>query len=73
MVKEVNVVGRTIAKQFLENLAKVESHYCRASTTKQYLEPQINPKSELHRIFLDALQRKSIETSFTTSTCRRIQ
>ena len=27
------------AKQFLESLPKLPSHYCRADTNKQYLEP----------------------------------
>ncbi|KAK6177541.1 hypothetical protein SNE40_015624 [Patella caerulea] len=40
------------ARQFLTQLPKMPSHYCRATTTKQYLEPLFTSFSELHRVYL---------------------
>lgn len=36
---------------FFENLPKLESHYCRASTTKRYLEPVWMSKSDLYKFY----------------------
>lgn len=38
-------------KNFLTSLAKMESHYCRASTSKLYLEPLWQSKRELYRFY----------------------
>ena len=37
------------AKKFLESLAKLSSHYCRANTDKQYLEPAFETYVDLYR------------------------
>ncbi|XP_039295901.1 uncharacterized protein LOC111053764 isoform X2 [Nilaparvata lugens] len=39
------------AKIFFNSLAKVESHYCRASSSKLYLEPNWQSKRELYRFY----------------------
>lgn len=38
-------------KNFLTSLPKMESHYCRASTSKLYLEPLWQSKRELYRFY----------------------
>lgn len=37
--------------EFFESLPKVESHYCRASTSKLYLEPMWTSTNELYRFY----------------------
>lgn len=39
--------------KFFEALPKLESHYCRKSTTKLYLEPHFKTKSELYSLYKD--------------------
>lgn len=38
-------------QDFFKSLAKVESHYCRSSSSKQYLEPIWKSKSELYTLY----------------------
>lgn len=40
-------------KMFFNEMPKVESHYCRASSTKLYLEPNWQSKSELFNFYKD--------------------
>ncbi|CAG9770205.1 unnamed protein product [Ceutorhynchus assimilis] len=55
--KEINPRQRKINKQkedlilFLNSLPKLESHYCRKSTSKLYLEPVWTSKLELYRLY----------------------
>ncbi|CAH1987326.1 unnamed protein product [Acanthoscelides obtectus] len=46
--------------QFLDSLPKVESHYCRASTRKLYLEPTWNSYRHLHREFINYCERQNL-------------
>lgn len=39
--------------EFFDTLPKLESHYCRASTSKLYLEPIWQSKSHLYRVYKD--------------------
>lgn len=41
--------GRNFIAQFLNSLPKMESHYCRASTTKLYLEPLWNSHAAVYQ------------------------
>lgn len=41
--------ARMKLKDFLVELPKLESHYCRASTKKLYIEPYFTTKSDLYR------------------------
>lgn len=41
------------ARKYLMALPKLPSHYCRQSTSKLYLEPIIQTKSQLYRIYTD--------------------
>lgn len=41
-------------EQFLNSLVKMESHYCRASSTKLYLEPNWQSKRELYRFYKES-------------------
>jgi len=42
---------RESVRKFLSNLPKLPSHYCRASTSKEYLEPQFQSVAEVYRAF----------------------
>jgi hypothetical protein len=46
-----NSEKREAVKQFLKQLPKLPSHYCRSSTTKLYLEPQFHSISEVYDLF----------------------
>lgn len=48
-----NVIDKRIAvlHEFFDSLPKLESHYCRASTSKLYLEPIWNSKANLYKIY----------------------
>ena len=51
-------------KQFFGELPKMESHYCRASTKKLYLEPIWQSKTEIYRIYkTDFCQKNYLESS----------
>lgn len=39
------------AKNFLDSLSKLPSHYCRATTSKMYLEPLFTSYAELYRVY----------------------
>lgn len=41
------------ARGFLNELPKMESHYCRRETTKMYLEPIFESKAKLFRVYQD--------------------
>jgi hypothetical protein len=51
--------AREHAKTYLNELPKVPSHYCRANSKKQYLEPVFNSMADLHREYLRKLQGES--------------
>lgn len=40
-------------KVFFNKLPKMESHYCRKSTSKLYLEPLVQSKSQLYKLYID--------------------
>ena len=64
-------------KEFLEKLPKMPSHYCRSSSTKQYLEPIIPTLAELYRLYQTKcaengsrpLNRKCLARSSTKWAC----
>jgi len=41
---------RDLVRKFLCDLPKLPSHYYRASTSKEYLEPQFQLIAEIHRV-----------------------
>lgn len=45
--------GRINLKEFVEELPKLESHYCRKSSTKLYVEQTFKTKSELYLLYKD--------------------
>ena len=47
------------AKVFLDELPKVPSHYCRATTSKQYIEPLFTTMKELHDEYTRRMQSDS--------------
>lgn len=42
---EKNSVKKDFVEMFFNKLPKLESHYCRKSTSKRYLEPLVQSKS----------------------------
>lgn len=44
---------KELARKYLTALPKLPSHYCRQSTSKLYLEPIIQSKSQLYRLYVD--------------------
>lgn len=49
--KDINVRKRLAIKTFLEKLPKLPSHYCRASSSKMYLENVWNSYSEVYELY----------------------
>lgn len=58
------IIKSSSLKQFLESLPKMPSHYCRQSSTKMYLEPLVNSKFHLYKIYKDYCQGRG-ETPFS--------
>nr|CAH7738743.1 unnamed protein product [Callosobruchus chinensis]CAH7745920.1 unnamed protein product [Callosobruchus chinensis] len=58
--KIVNTQKRSIIKTFLEKLPKLPSHYCRASTSKMYLENVFNSYSEVYELYLKETDKELI-------------
>lgn len=54
--------GRVQIKEFLNMLPKVESHYCRSSTTKLYLEPIWRSKTNVFREYEKYCIEKNIKS-----------
>ncbi len=50
--------ARAFLKQFLEKLPKLPSHYCRASSSKLYLEPIVDTKVKLYQLYCDTCKEK---------------
>ena len=42
---------RELVRKFFSDLPKLPSHYCRASTSKKYLEPHFQSVAEVYRLF----------------------
>ncbi|CAH1113895.1 unnamed protein product [Psylliodes chrysocephalus] len=62
--------------EFFESLAKVESHYCRSSTSKLYLEPMWTSTNELYRFYKENYcvenQKESVSrTVFFNEFCKK--
>ncbi|CAH0719103.1 unnamed protein product, partial [Brenthis ino] len=57
-VKEQEEEGRKHLREYLNMLPKLESHYCRKSTTKLYLERSWGSKQSLYREYLNYLREK---------------
>lgn len=52
MIGTKGLSNRTnLLKEFLRDLPKIESHYCRAQSSKLYLEPNWDSKSALYRFY----------------------
>ena len=54
-------------KEFLLQLPKVESHYCRAKTKKQYLESTFKSKSELYREYVRKIKTEGKTPYYQTA------
>lgn len=49
--KKVKTKGNL--EKFFDDLPKMPSHYCRASSTKLYLEPVVQSKSKLYQLYCE--------------------
>ena len=47
-------------RSFLKDLPKVPSHYCRSSTSKQYLEPVFQSMADLHKEYHRAAEERNL-------------
>jgi len=47
--------NKMFVSTFLESLPKMESHYCRKSTSKLYLEPLVQSHLQLYNIYTEKL------------------
>jgi len=52
-VRNVCSQRKESAENFLNSLPKMESHYCRSTTSKLYLEPVRQSHSELYREYCE--------------------
>lgn len=57
-----------ILHDFFDSLPKLESHYCRASTSKLYLEPMWNSKSKLYKLFKEDFCKNRPEKPVSIAT-----
>lgn len=60
--KSVKETGKS-ARLFLSELPTLPSHYCRASSTKNYLEPDINSKSQLYELYKKYCSNKGLQAA----------
>lgn len=62
--------GHEYAENFLKSLPKMPSHYCRASTSRQYLEPLFQNLTDLYKEYTNKCEYESVaplsRTAFTT-------
>ncbi|CAF4857457.1 unnamed protein product [Pieris macdunnoughi] len=64
-------------QEFLDELPKMPSHYCRKRTTQTYIQPDISSKQQLYKIYTDYCASKhkkalSIATFTNTLTIQKI-
>ncbi|XP_062301193.1 uncharacterized protein LOC134006123 [Scomber scombrus] len=55
-----HIEAHEFIRSFLNDLPKVPSHYCRSSTSKQYLEPVFQSIADLHREYHRAAEEKMV-------------
>lgn len=60
-VKNISEAKKTLL-EFLDWLPKIPSHYCRSTSSKLYLEPIINSKMDLFRIYQDHCETKNLRS-----------
>lgn len=59
--KERKIENINFLKKFFDELPKMPSHYCRASSTKLYLEPVVQNKSKLYKLYCDKCNEQQEE------------
>ncbi len=55
-----SVAGHEFIRSFLQDLPKVPSHYCRSTTSKQYLEPVFQSMADLYAVYCHAAAEKNV-------------
>ncbi|XP_045540071.1 uncharacterized protein LOC123722410 [Papilio machaon] len=53
--------AHVFAEEFLNSLPKMPSHYCRSSTSRQYLEPLFQNMAQLYKEFSSKCEFESVE------------
>lgn len=53
--RKQKINNKLFVKTFLESLLKMESHYCRKSTSKLYLEPLVQSHLQLYNMYTEKL------------------
>lgn len=64
-IKRVNPrheADKILLRNFLLELPKMESHYCRASSSKKYLEPIWQSKTALYRSYVEYCKDKNVKS-----------
>ncbi|KAK6178487.1 hypothetical protein SNE40_013273 [Patella caerulea] len=57
---EKNAINRQFVKDFIGDLPKLPSHYCRSSTSRLYLQPDIPSFAKLYERYIEYCADKSI-------------
>ena len=65
--QSVRSTKRELAATFLRLLPKLPSHYCRASSSKLYLEPELNSPALLYRLFKEYIAAQDNSESVSRS------
>lgn len=58
--------NRKFVNIFLEKIPKMPSHYCRTSTSKLYLEPYIQSKSQLYNMYIEMCNNEGKENNIVS-------
>lgn len=53
--------GKEFLKEFLANLPKMPSHYCRQSTAKMYLEPIFHTVADLYKVYNEKCKERAVK------------
>lgn len=53
--------SKCFAVQFIDSLPKMPSHYCRRDTLKVYLEPVIESKQQLYRLYTEKCKESNMD------------
>lgn len=60
-------IERMVVTDWIDELPKVPSHYCRANTSRMYVESSFRSKSHMYKVYLDYAQSKK-----SKPVCRQI-
>lgn len=70
-LKETDEISRELIERHIDRFPRVESHYCRESTTREYLHSDLSIK-KMHDMFMNDPERSSLTPSLYIATYRRV-